>query len=231
MYYCGILYLLFLLQLIQPRRFYLAGDMTNLYSFIKGSLEWPFRQIFKAKSLTSVNEHNPTCVMYYGMFHLLFLLQLIRPRRFYLAADMTKLHSVIQGSLKWPFRDICFSDVLLWNQYKYIAFNILSCRILIILYKVLIITWISNGTRNKLTIYAILCWNVTIFYQQVEWGTAPPLPPSSCAYVCGSWIAFPVLVDDIFWHAASCWHDKKIVKLICAVAAHVSIEFRATERR
>ena len=178
MYYYGILHLLFLLQLIRPRRFYLAGDMTNLYSVIKGSLKWPFRQIFKAKSLTSVNEHNPTCVMYYGMFHLLFLLQLIWPRRFYLAGDMTKLHSVIQGSLKWPFREICFSDVSLWNQYKYILFNISSCRILIILYKALIIVWISNGTRNKLTIYTILCWNVTIFYQQVEGALLPLCHPA-----------------------------------------------------
>ena len=36
---CGMCYDLFLLQLIQPRRFYLAGDMTNLYSFIQGYLE------------------------------------------------------------------------------------------------------------------------------------------------------------------------------------------------
>ena len=31
-----------------PRRFYLAGDITNLYPFIQGSLEWPFSEIFSA---------------------------------------------------------------------------------------------------------------------------------------------------------------------------------------
>ena len=28
------------------RRFYLTGGMTNLYSFYRGSLEWPFSEIF-----------------------------------------------------------------------------------------------------------------------------------------------------------------------------------------
>ena len=51
-------------------------------------------------------------------------------------------------------------------QYRYIAFNICSCRILIISYKVLITTGISYETTNELTIYAILCQNVTIFYRQ-----------------------------------------------------------------
>ena len=59
-----------------------------------------------------------------------------------------------------------FSDVSLWNQYKYIAFNISSCKIFIILYKMLIITKICEETRNELTIYATLCPNVTIFYRQ-----------------------------------------------------------------
>ena len=37
---CAIVpYVLFLLQLIWPSKYYLAGDMTNLYSFIQGSLE------------------------------------------------------------------------------------------------------------------------------------------------------------------------------------------------
>ena len=40
-----------------------------------------------------------------------------------------------------------FSDVSLWGQYKYIAFNIFSCRILIISYKMLIITGISNEQK------------------------------------------------------------------------------------
>ena len=46
------------------------------------------------------------------------------------------------------------------------AFNIFSCRILVILYKTLIITGISNEITNELTTYGILCWNVTVFYQQ-----------------------------------------------------------------
>ena len=55
---------------------------------------------------------------------------------------------------------------MLWNQYKYIAFNIFSCKILIILYKMLNITGIFNVKTNELTIYGKLCWNVTIFYRQ-----------------------------------------------------------------
>ena len=122
---------------------------------------------FKARSQTSVNKHNPTCGMCYcGMHYILFLLQMIWPRRFYLAGDLTNLYSFIQGSLEWPFSELFSSDVLLWNQYKYIAFNIFTCRILIISFKMLIITGISNETRNELTIYAILCRNVTIFYRQ-----------------------------------------------------------------
>ena len=54
---------------------------------------------------------------------------------------------------------------MLWNQYKYIAFNIFSCNVLIISYKMLTITEISSDA-NKLPIYAVLCRNVTIFYRQ-----------------------------------------------------------------
>ena len=113
------------------------------------------------RSQISVNKHNPTCRMCY----VLFLLQLAWPRRFYLARDMTNLYSFIQDSLEWPFSELFSSNVSLWNQYKYIAFNIFSCRILIISYKVLIITGISNETRNELKIYAILCRNFAISYR------------------------------------------------------------------
>ena len=104
---------------------------------------------------------------YCGTRYALFLLQLIWPRRFYLAGDffLTNLFSFIQDSLEWPFSELFFSDVLLWKWYRYIAFNIFSCRILIISYKMLIFTGISNEIRNKLTMYAILCWNVAIFYR------------------------------------------------------------------
>ena len=39
-------------------------------------------------------------------------------------------------------------------------------KILIISYKMLIITGIFNGRTNKLTIYAISCQKVTTFYRQ-----------------------------------------------------------------
>ena len=92
--------------------------------------------------------------------------RMIRTRRFYLTGDMTNLYPFIQGWLEWPFSELFSANVSLWNQYKYIAFNIFSCRILIISYKMLIITRISNEETNELTIYEILCWNVTVFYRQ-----------------------------------------------------------------
>ena len=48
----------------------------------------------------------------------------------------------------------------------HIPFNIFSCRILIVSYKMLIITRISNEKTNELTIYGLLCQNVTTFYRQ-----------------------------------------------------------------
>ena len=48
----------------------------------------------------------------------------------------------------------------------YIAFKIFSCRIVIISYKILIVTGISNGKTNEFTIYEILYRNVTIFYRK-----------------------------------------------------------------
>ena len=79
---------------------------------------------------------------------------------------MTNLYPFIQGSLKWPFSELFSANASLWNQYKYMAFNIFACRILIISYKMLIITGISNEKTNALTIYGTLCRNVTIFYRQ-----------------------------------------------------------------
>ena len=52
------------------------------------------------------------------------------------------------------------------NQYQFIAFSIFSCGFLIIYCKILIITVISNETTYELIIYAKLCRNVTLFYQQ-----------------------------------------------------------------
>ena len=99
-------------------------------------------------SQMSVNKYNPTCGMCYcRMCFVLFLMQLIWPRKFYLVGDMKNLCSFIQGSLEWEFSELFFSDVSLRNQYKCVAFNIFSCRVLIISYKMLIITAISNETN------------------------------------------------------------------------------------
>ena len=65
---------------------------------------------------------------------------------------MTDLYPFVQGSMEWPFSELFFTDVSLWNQYKYIAFNFFSY-----LYKMLIITVISNEKT---------CRNVTIFHRQ-----------------------------------------------------------------
>ena len=72
----------------------------------------------------------------------------------------------IYYSLEWIFSELFFSNVSLWNQYKYIPFDIFSCRILIISYKMSIITGISNETRNEITIYAKSCRSVTVFYRK-----------------------------------------------------------------
>ena len=90
----------------------------------------------------------------------------IQSRRFYLTGDTTNLYPFIQGWLEWPFGALFSANVLLHNQYKHIAFNIFSYRILIISYKISTITGISNEKTNELPIYGILCWNVTILYRQ-----------------------------------------------------------------
>ena len=67
------------------------------------------------------------------------------PRRSYVAGDVKNLYPfIIQGSL-----ELFLFDTSLWNQYKYIIFNNLSCTISNI-------TGISNVKTNELTIYAIL---------------------------------------------------------------------------
>ena len=68
--------------------------------------------------------------------------------RFYLTGDMTNLYLFIKGSSEWPFRKLFSANASLWNQHKYIVFNIFSSRILIISYKMLIITGISNERKN-----------------------------------------------------------------------------------
>ena len=103
----------------------------------------------------SVNKHNPTFEMCYcGMHYVLFLLQKIWPRIFYSTGDMMNLYSSIQGSLVGSF------SIFLMYRYginiMYTAFNIFSIRILIILYKMLIVTGISNETIYSILSYSIL---------------------------------------------------------------------------
>ena len=74
----------------------------------------------------------------------------VRPRRFSLTEGMTNFYQFIQGLFAWIFTELFLSDVS--NQWKYIAFNIFSCSILIISYKMLIITGISNEATNELPI-------------------------------------------------------------------------------
>ena len=69
---------------------------------------------------------------------------------------MKNLHSFLQRLLELPFSELFSASKLLWNQYKYIAFNNFSCKILIILNKMLVATGISNEKANALTIYGIL---------------------------------------------------------------------------
>ena len=49
---------------------------------------------------------------------------------------MANLDLFINGSLKRLFRELFYANVSLWNQYKYVAFNIFSHRILIISYEI-----------------------------------------------------------------------------------------------
>ena len=55
---------------------------------------------------------------------------------------------------------------MLWNRCKFIVFNISLCGILIISFKLLIITVISNETISESTIQAILSRSVTLFHWQ-----------------------------------------------------------------
>ena len=40
---------------------------------------------------------------------------------------MTNLYQFIQGSLEWPFIELFSANISLWNQYKYVVFNVFSC--------------------------------------------------------------------------------------------------------
>ena len=86
---------------------------------------------------------------------------LVSTIRFYLTGDMTNLYPFIQCWLEWPFSASFSANVSLWNHYKYIAFNIFSWRILIILYKILIMRvfriwkWLCRWTSVFFCLYRI----------------------------------------------------------------------------
>ena len=67
----------------------------------------------------------------------------------YMPGDNTNLYSFIQGSLEWLVSELFSADISLYNHYKYIVFNIFSCRIVIISYKMLIIIGVSNAKINN----------------------------------------------------------------------------------
>ena len=81
---------------------------------------------------------------------------------------MTYLYSFIRGSLEWLISELFLYDASLWNQHKFITFNIFLFNILIIYWKILIITAIPNETTHELTIYAKLCLNIICLKTQMS---------------------------------------------------------------
>ena len=74
-------------------------------------------------------------------------------RRFYLSEGMTNLYPFIRGSWERSFSELFLFDALLWNQYKFIAFNIFLCRISIISWNILIAPVIPNEKSNELGMF------------------------------------------------------------------------------
>ena len=72
------------------------------------------------------------CIHLFVICILLMCYLLMFSRRFNLAGDMTNLYPFIQVSLEWPSSELFSASLSLWNQYKYIVFNIFPCRIVII---------------------------------------------------------------------------------------------------
>ena len=92
-----------------------------------------------------------------------FIFELMKKHRMSLfkKSGVRNLYPFMQGSLESKFSELYLSDASVWNQYK--LFDVCSCWILIISCKILIITVISNETKNKLCISTMLSWNVTLF--------------------------------------------------------------------
>ena len=115
------------------------GNLVDIFSFMNQSLKSQFESDTKIKN-KATDTREPVAY------------ECLNSRRFYLTGSITNFYSFIRGSLKWPFCELFVSDVSLWNQYKFIAFNIFSCIIFIIYCLILIITVISNEKTNELTI-------------------------------------------------------------------------------
>ena len=81
---------------------------------------------------------------------------------------MTYLYSFIRGSLEWLISELFLSDASLWNQHKFITFNIFLFNILIIYWKILIITATPKETTHELTICAKLCLNIICLKTQMS---------------------------------------------------------------
>ena len=102
--------------------------------------------------------------------------------------------------------ELFFSDASLWNQEKYLAFNIFSCRNLIISYEILIITGISNKTADELTVYVISSWNISIIYQQKQNSffqmqeKLKTCRNSKWNFSCSCFIADDSYVKTVWWH-------------------------------
>ena len=151
-------------------------NLLSLYSFLKRMQKYSTRNLlvvhnqFTGEHLEMISSSG-FAVYFWSAFFIRISLGIFHifpfhlPRRFYLTGGMTSLCSFIRGFLEWPFSEFFLSDASLWNQYKFIAFDICLCIILILHSKILIITVISNEPTNESTIHAKLCRNVTIFYR------------------------------------------------------------------
>ena len=121
--------------------------------------------IFKARSQTSVNKYNSTCWMgYCGMRYALIPIETDMTKKILLGRRYDHhlfIYSwFVRMTIKWVIFSLMYRQRINTNI-SHLSF--FSCRILIISYKMLIITGIPNETRNELTIYTILSRNVTIF--------------------------------------------------------------------
>ena len=101
----------FLLQLIWLRRFYLAGDMTNLYSFIQGSLEWSSSELLSDESSWNQYKYivfnNSLCRILIISYKTLIITGIYNETRSKLtiyANIMSKRHNILMTSTTIPYK-------------------------------------------------------------------------------------------------------------------------------